>query len=82
MPFMNYRLRMLLEQCKAANSDGRLTRGMLDDVIRETFAYKEPASSDIRYLLIGPRPGITPKAEIRLRLRQAQRILSSVADYD
>lgn len=82
MGFMDYRLRMLLEQCEAANRDGPLTRPMRDHTIRETMAYKEPTASDIRQLLSGLCPGVTPQAELHSRLCQPQVVLHSVAKYD
>ena len=82
MGFMDYRLRMLLEQCEAANRDGTLTRAMLDQTIRETMAYKEPTASDIRLLLSGLCPGVTTQTELHSRLCQAQVALHSVAKYD
>lgn len=82
MGLMDYRLRMLLEQCEAANRDGTLTCAMLDQAIRESMAYKEPAASDIRLLLGGLRPCLTPQAELHSRLCQAQLVLHSAAKYD
>ncbi len=82
MAFMDHRLRMLLSQCEEACSTGRLTRAMLDGAVCETMAYKEPTASDIRLLLGGLSPEKTPSLEILSRLKQAQYLLNSSANYE
>jgi len=82
MGFMDYRLRMLLEQNELALSQGTLTTQQLKETLLETMAYKEPVASDIRMVLGGLSVENNSPAEIRQRLLQAQRILHLSAKYD
>lgn len=79
---MDYRLRMLLESAEQAADEGNLTTQMLNSVVLETMAYKEPVAFDIRMVLGGLKVENMSPEEVKMRLRQAQRILNLNADYD
>lgn len=82
MGFMDYRLRMLLERNEAALGQGTLTTQQLKETLLETIAYKEPVASDIRIILSGLSVENNSPAELKMRLRQAQRILNLNADFN
>lgn len=82
MAMMDHRLRMLLETNEQALDEGNLTSQMLNKLLLETMAYKEPIASDIRMALGDMNVENTSSEEIKIRLRQVQRLLNLNADYE